>query len=63
MGKKWTDLNRYISESTDIDKNGLWFFNTLSTTFLLVMLVLPNLDTIFLFFVLFFHSSKPKIYF
>ena len=54
IGKKWTGLNRYISLSTDIVEKGLWFLNALSTTFLLVMLVYPGLDTIFLFF----YSSK-----
>ena len=47
IGKKWIGLNRYISVSTDIVEKGLWFLNTLSTTFLLVMLVYPGLDTIF----------------
>ena len=48
-------------------KKDLWFLNTISTTFLLVMLFYPNLDTffvvVFFFFLSFFFLSSRANYF
>ena len=57
IGRKLTSLNRYTSVIINIDENGLGFLSKLSTAFLLVMFIYPNLNTIFLvfsFFLLFF---------
>ena len=54
MGKKLTNLNRYISVITDVDEKWFVILSTLSTTFLLVMFVYPNLKAIFLVLFLFF---------
>ena len=59
MGKKLTNLNRYIAVVTILMKNGLWFLSTLSTTFLLFVFVYPNLDTILLVF----HLSSYFFFF
>ena len=58
MGKKLKSLNNYISVIKPIlMKTGLWLLSTLPTTFLLIVFVCPNLNTIFLvllFFLLYF---------
>ena len=54
MGRKLMSLNRYISVNTDFDEKWFVVFEPLSTAFLLVMFIYPNLNTIFVLFFLFF---------
>ena len=53
MGKKLTNLNRYISVITDIDEK--WFLGLLSTTFLLLCLFTPTLIAYYFLFFIFFQ--------
>ena len=69
MGKKLTNLNRYMSVSTlsnDIVEKWLVIFEHTINHFLSVRFIYPNLDTIFLFvifFLTFYFFSSRAIFF
>ena len=54
IGKKLTNLNRNISVNPGIEEKWFVVLSTLSTTFLLVMFVYPNLILVLHFFLTFF---------
>ena len=65
-GHKLTNLNRYISVITNIDKKRFVTFERTIKRLFLLMFVYPNLNAIFLvlhFFAYFFFSSFASIYF
>ena len=49
----WTILIRCVAVTININEKGLWFLNTLLTTFFVVMFIYFALDTIFPFFCFF----------
>ena len=50
FGRKWSNLNRYISVNTDVDKNTLAVLEHTFTVFLMAMFMISDLDIIFLLF-------------
>ena len=51
---KLMSLNQYISVNTDFDEKWFVLFEPLSTAFVLVIFIYPNLNTIFVLFFFFF---------
>ena len=54
MGKKLTNLNRYISVRTDIDETWFVIFDYTTIVFLFIVFVYSNLKLYFLFVFFFF---------